>query len=144
MEAKLYSSNFHVDFGPKSLFERIGIIFEGERKLKIQGKHIKNRITNTYISTKILRDIEVFDSNEWSIVETEVRNDTGKLVNTTWEKEIEEEKIRIIIGFRDTVKSIEIDKEFMLFQKPIVRDGYLYNHVDRMNLKMLEKLETTE
>lgn len=141
MEARLYSSNFHVDYGPESLFERIGVIFQEEKKLRIQGKHTKNRITNTYISTKILRDIEIFDPCQWRIVETEVRNDTGKLVNTTWEKEIEDEKIRIIIGFRDTVKSIEIDKEFKLFQKPIVKDGYVYNHVDRMNLKMLGRFE---
>ena len=139
MEVKLYSSNYSVDYGPGSLFERILHIFSDKRKLTIHGKHIKNRITNELISSKILNDVQYFNPKEWNIIEAKVRNDTGKLVNTTWEREIDDEKIRIVIGFRDSIKSVEIDKDFRLFQNPITKDGEIYEFVDKTNKKMLDK-----
>lgn len=71
------------------------------------------------------------------VVTAEVRNDKGKFVNSTWEYEIDSIRYWITVGFNDTVQTIIIKDSSGL--NNIVKDGQLYDFVDKVNKELMEE-----
>ena len=77
------------------------------------------------------------NKNKWKVVTAEVRNDKGKFVNSTWEYEIDSIRYWITVGFNDTVQTIIIKDSSGL--NNIVKDGKLYDFVDKVNKELMEE-----
>ena len=77
------------------------------------------------------------NKNKWKVVTAEVRNDKGKFVNSTWEYEIDSIRYWITVGFNDTVQTIIIKDSSGL--NNIVKDGQLYDFVDKVNKELMEE-----
>ena len=138
MTVRFQTSRFHIVHGPDELFERIHYKFNEQRSLKLHGKHFNERKELRAISDDVINSILFFDSDKWKLVTAEVRTDTGKFVNSTWEKFIGSDKYWISIGFGDVVQTI-IKKDSEGLGYAIVKDGPLYQFVKEVNLELMRK-----
>ncbi len=132
MAVHFQKSRFHVHYGPNSLFERVRYKFKEPRTLKMHGDHFNKRKEQREIPEIVILSMLAFNSADWKIVTAEVRNDTGKFVNATWEKIIEGKKYWITIGFGDVVQTI-IKKESEGFGYGIIKEGSFYQFVSKVN-----------
>ncbi|MDB8804803.1 hypothetical protein [Romboutsia sp. 1001216sp1] len=131
---KFEKSRFHIDFGPVSLFERVNFKMKDTHTLSFTT-HCMNRCIERNIPKNIIEEIKKFNTQNWKLVTSEVRNDKGKFINSTWEKVIHEKKYWITIGFNDVVQTVVI-KDGKGTDKAI-RNGELYNFVDKVNKELM-------
>ncbi|WP_059173322.1 hypothetical protein [Bacillus sp. FJAT-27445] len=142
MGVRFKTSRFHVHFGPVSLFERVLYKYQEPRTLMLHGGHFNKRKIQRNIPDYVIQSLLDFNPSEWKVVTAEVRNDTGKFVNSTWEKVIENQKYWITIGFGDVVQTI-IKKESEGLGYDIIKEGHLFQLVSSVN-EMLMKEEANQ
>lgn len=135
---KFSKSRFHIDFGPDILFERVREIMSGERTLRTNATHFNLRFKERNMSENIEEEISKFDAEKWDLIIAEVINDSGKFINSTWEKYIDGRKIWIVIGFNDTIETI-IVKNGRGDGDDIVKEGEIYDFVENVNEKLVKE-----
>lgn len=137
---KFQKARFHVEFGPAVLFERVAFKMRDVRALHTHGGHFNARLSERNIPDAIMQKIESFSSSEWTLKTCEVRTDTGKFVNSTWEFFLNGIRYWLTIGFGDTVETIVIKESSGT--KDIITSGDLYEFVKKVNtdLMLLENL----
>lgn len=133
---KLEKSRFHIHYGPSSLFDRVRFKMKDVEVLKMHSNHFKTRVEERRIQKNILDDIKNFSISEWNLVTVEVRNDKGKFINSTWEKNIKGLRYWITIGFNDTIQTIVI-KDSNGTDKCITC-GELYDYVEEVNKNLMK------
>ena len=79
--------------------------------------------------------MQSFNAHEWRLVVGEVRMDTGKFVNSTWEFVYGNEKYWLTIGFGNVAETI-VKKESGGKDK-IIESGTIYNFVASVNEKLM-------
>lgn len=136
MAVRFHTSRFHVEYGPTSLFERVYYKMNKSKTLKLHGNHFNTRFKERNIPLSILHNLLNFDPIEWRLITVEVRNDTGKFVNSTWEKTIEKNKIWITIGLGDVVQTIVI-KETEGLGNQIIKTGDFFEFVSEVNKQLM-------
>lgn len=129
-------SRFHIKYGPKSLFYRVQYVMKDVKQLKLHSTHFKNRKKQREIDDNILEEINNFNSDDWNLITAEIRNDKGKFINSTWEKEFIDEKIWIVIGFNNVVETVII-KESDGLGYNYIKKGKLYKKVQKVNQKLM-------
>jgi len=97
--------------------------------LKLHGAHFKHRASERRIQPELLSD---FYSDQWKLVDVEVRTDTGKFVTCGFSKLIEGRSLYIVVGLGDTVKTV-IWKTGDSPSDQMVKSGPVYELVDSVN-----------
>jgi hypothetical protein len=136
MSVRFKTSRFHVLYGPDSLFQRVKYKFKDSHSLKLHGRHFNDRVNQRSIPEAIIKMLQNFTTEEWDLVTVEVRNDTGKFVNSTWEKVLGEEKFWVTIGFGDVVQTI-INKDGEGLGFDYLKDGPIFSFVSEVNHKLM-------
>lgn len=140
MKPNFKDARFHVDYGPTALFERIRFKFQDARELQLHGSHFEMRAQDRAAPIKNFRH---FNPKIWKLVMAEVRTDTGKFVNTTWEVEIAEQLWWVVIGFNDTIMTvIGVNKGRKGSSSPdIIRNGDLHRFVEDVYATLIQNSE---
>ena len=136
MGTRFQKLRFHIDFGPEELFDRVLFIMSSVSNLKTTD-HSLERITTRDIPSEIIRSLKYFDINDWNLKTAEVRLDTGKFVNSTWEREYEGQRYWITIGLGNVLETII--KKNSEGKGRITTKGPLYNFVKETNKKLQAK-----
>lgn len=88
-----------------------------------------------------MQKIKNFSSDDWNLKTCEVRTDSGKFVNSSWEFTFDDEKYWITIGFGETVQTVV--KKKSSGKSNIVTCGEFYNFVEQVNRGlMLQEVNT--
>ena len=124
-----------MEFGPDVLFERVSFKMRDVRALHTHGRHFNARLSERNIPDSIMKKIELFSSSEWTLKTCEVRTDTGKFVNSTWEIVLNNIQYWLTIGFGDTVETIVIKES--TGKKDIIMSGDLYEFVKKVNSDLM-------
>ncbi|PAK33679.1 hypothetical protein V2I71_12570 [Peribacillus frigoritolerans] len=140
MGVRFKTSRFHVHYGPDSLFKRVLYKFQEPKKLMLHGNHFNERKEQRKIPNDVIQSLLEFNPAQWRVVTVEVRNDTGKFVNATWEKDIDNHKYWVTIGYGNVVQTI-IKKESKGLGNDIIKEGSFYQFVSKVN-EMLMKQDT--
>lgn len=138
MGVRFKTSRFHAQCGPYYLFERIKYKFQNPRTLKLHGRHFNKRKVEREIPNEVIQSLLDFNPTQWKVVTSEVRNDTGKFVNATWEKVIDNHKYWVTIGFGDVVQTI-IKKKSEGFSPNIIKGGSFYHFVSTVNERLMKE-----
>ncbi len=136
MAPRFETSRFHVNFGPSSLFERVHFKMRNSRTLKLHSKHFIDRQTKRNIPEEVMFQIKHFTPSQWSLKTVEVRNDTGKFINMTWEMNYNDARFWITIGFGDVIQTI-IMKDSNGQGYPYIKSGKLYDYVQIVNEQLM-------
>lgn len=136
MTTRFQTERFHIDFGPSSLFERAHYKMEDARILKLHSKHFNERRVERSVPQDVMMQIKNFDPTKWFLKTIEVRADTGKFVNTTWEMVHNDTRYWITIGFGDVIQTI-ITKTSDGLGYPYVESGSLYELVKTVNENLM-------
>ena len=136
MGTRFQKLRFHIDFGPKELFDRVSFKMSDVSCVKTT-EHFLKRASERNIPKEILGDLEHFNTNDWKLKTAEVRADTGKFVNSTWEKECNSQKYWITIGFGNVLETIVIKHGDG--KGDIVTQGNLYDFVRDTNKRLQEE-----
>lgn len=128
---------FHVEFGPPALFERVRFKMKDVHKLYLQGSHFIKRAQERQIPEEIMQSLLNFDVNEWTLKTTEVREDRGKFVNSTWEKTIDGVHYWVTIGMGNYIKTIVLRDTSGMDR--CVRSGPYYDFVERVNRQLMDE-----
>ncbi len=139
MTTRFQKARFHIDSGPRSLFERIHYKMDSVCSLNLSAKHFVERCKERVVPAEIIQKMQNFNTHEWKLVVSEVRVDTGKFVNSTWEYALENEKYWLTIGFGNVAETI-VKKESDGKNKVVV-SGPVYDYVDAVNKKLMENEE---
>ncbi|MBO7059614.1 MAG: hypothetical protein J6W54_00745 [Fibrobacter sp.] len=135
MTTRFQKARFHIDSGPKSLFDRIHFKMDSVNSLNLSAKHFVERCNGRILPSEIIQKMQNFDAREWRLVVGEVRVDTGKFVNSTWEYIFGDEKYWLTIGFGNVAETI-VKKESSGKDK-IISSGLIYDFVDTVNEKLM-------
>jgi hypothetical protein len=95
-------ARFHVDTGPRPLFDRVHQVLSGVRRLRLHGQHFAERVDG---KDAPLEDLRRFDPTRWELMHVEARTDTGKFVTTTWRRCYPDVAWWVVIGYHDTVQT---------------------------------------
>ena len=136
MPTKFQTSRFHVKYGPQSLFDRVKFKMKDVQALKENSDHYSKRVIERNIPEYIKNRLKNFNMNEWELVMAEVRNDTFKFVNSTWEIVYNGEPYWIVVGFHDTVMTIF--KSYGDENRNAIRDGSIYESVEKVNKELMD------
>ena len=139
MTTRFQKARFHIDSGPRSFFERIHYKMDSVCSLNLSAKHFVERCKERVVPAEIIQKMQNFNTHEWKLVVSEVRVDTGKFVNSTWEYALENEKYWLTIGFGNVAETI-VKKESDGKNKVVV-SGPVYDYVDAVNKKLMENEE---
>ena len=127
MGARSIKAWFHIDFGPEALFERVHYKMDPVKTVGTHAHRFTERAAQRRIPQEVLDRVEDFGTAEWELVACEVRTDTGKFVNSTWETVFDGQRYWLTIGLGNVAETIiqksGEDKE------GVVNEGDLYDHV---------------
>lgn len=129
------TARFHIEFGPKSLFDRVRFKMKDEHKLYLEGTHFKQRLGERDIPEEIVQALCDFDANTWTLCTAEVRTDRGKFVNSTWERILNGHRYQVTIGMGNYIKTI-VDRTTSGVEK-CIRAGELYDMVAEVNAGLM-------
>lgn len=135
MTTRFQKARFHINSGPKSLFDRIHFKMDSVNSLNLSAKHFIERCKGRIFPSEIIQKMQNFNIREWRLVVGEVRVDTGKFVNSTWEYTYGDEKYWLTIGFGNVAETI-VKKESSGKDK-IISSGPIYDFVDAVNEKLM-------
>lgn len=135
MATRFEKARFHINYGPKSLFDRVMFKMRDVTQLDLTGSHFIHRTGNRKIPKTVLDRIQKFSSDEWTLISCEVRTDKGKFINSTWETTYCESRYWITIGFNNLVETV-IEKESSGEGK-IVKSGQLFDYVSLINDELI-------
>lgn len=136
---KFSSARFHVDTGPDSLFTRVRFKMKDVTNLRIDGKHFSLRRIERNIPDELIRKIQMFSKDEWTVKTAEVRIDSGKFINSTWETIYEGQRYWITIGWAQLVETV-ISKTSS-GKCGITTSGELYKFVEKVNADLMMQEE---
>lgn len=108
----------------------------GVQKLGLNGNHFNQRINERRIEHEVLTQIASFSPKDWSLICAEVRTDTGKFVNSTWEFIHDKTRYWIVIGFGNVVETIV--RKDTNGEDNVVRSGPVYDFVSKVNSNLME------
>lgn len=137
MSTRFDKARFHIDFGPKSLFDRVSYKMKNVVKLNMDSIHYNERVVERTIPKEVMDRIASFSVSDWRLVVCEVRIDKGKFVNSTWESVVDGKKYWITIGFNNTVETI-VQKNSS-GTDGITKTGELYDYVDKVNSELMSE-----
>ena len=139
---KFKTARFHIDTGPDSLFTRVRFKMKDVTDLRIDGKHFSGRCIERNIPEELIRKIQIFSKDEWTVKTAEVRTDSGKFINSTWETIYEGQRYWITIGWSQLVETIV--SKTSSGKCGITTGGELYEFVEKVNadLMMQEKAQS--
>ena len=126
---------FSVEFGPKSLFDRVEYKMKDIHTLHLSGPHYQQRLKERKIPEEVINSIENFNVEQWRVVTAEVRADRGKFYNSTWEYVYNGKKYWITIGLGECVSTI-VEKTSSGVGK-CVKNGEIYNFVEQVNRELM-------
>ena len=98
-------------------------------------EHSINRCIERHIPMYIIDEIKGFNIQNWKLGTSEVRNDKGKFINSTWERIIDNNTYWITIGFNNVVQTVVI-KNSKGTDKAI-RSEEIYDFVDKVNKELM-------
>lgn len=130
-------SRFYVEYGPSSLFERVKYKFSKSVELKTHARHFNERLGERKIPEYIINAIATFGPQSWRLVMAEVRNDTGKFINSTWEMDYGGIKYWLVIGFGNTIETIIAKDKGFQPVRGIIKEGEFYNFVSDVNKELM-------
>lgn len=130
------TARFHIEFGPKSLFDRVLFKMKDEHKLYLEGTHFKQRLGERDIPEDIIQALCDFDAKTWTLCTAEVRADRGKFVNSTWERILNGHRYQVTIGMGNYIKTI-VDRTTSGVEK-CIRAGELYDMVAEVNAELMK------
>jgi hypothetical protein len=133
MSTRFEKARFHASTGPQSLFDRVRFKMRGKRTLRMHAGHLRERAIDR---SAPLDAIAAFDADEWELMTTEVRTDTGKFVNSAWTRVIGGRRWWVVIGLHDTVETV-IDTDKRGLGDAVVTSGDLYDRVERINRELM-------
>ena len=133
---RFIKARFHVDFGPEALFDRVHYKMDHVKAIGTRANHFIERAVQRRIPQDVLDKITSFNAMEWELVTCEVRVDTGKFVNSTWEIFYDGERYWLTVGLGNVAETI-IRKSGDDMDK-IVRGGDLYDYVRAVNRGLME------
>lgn len=128
---------FNAEFGPASLFERVKYKMKDIHSLHINVPHFNARMSERNIPQEVIKHILNFDTSEWKLVTAEVRQDTGKFYNSTWEYVYDGKPYWITIGLGNCVVTI-VPKESSGVGK-CIRNGEFYDFVEKVNRQLMDE-----
>ncbi|UBV45420.1 hypothetical protein LAJ19_20015 (plasmid) [Deinococcus taeanensis] len=128
------TAQFHFDTGPAALFDRVRFQLQGRRKLRFHAAHTRRHLAEGGAPVGVLQD---FDAETWTLVAAGVRTDTGKFVNSTWLREVDDHSWWVVIGFGDTIETVT-QTEPRGAGPDIVTAGPLYRRVQQVNEALLD------
>ena len=131
MTTRFQKTRFHINSDLSSLFERIHYKMDTVCSLNLSVRHFIERCKERVLPHEIIQKMQNFNIHEWKLVVGEVRVDTGKFVNSTWEYAYENEKYWLTIGFGNVAETT-VKKESDGKNKVVV-SGPVYDHVDAVN-----------
>ena len=139
MGTKFKKARFHVNYCPQSLIEQIYFKISSVTTVHFNAVHFKERVSTRDIPKFVLEKIKSFNIKEWNLVTCEVRTDTGKFVNSTWEIIYDNERYWLTIGFGNVAETIV--KKTSSGTGKIVEDmeSDLYKFVDDVNKKLMDE-----
>ena len=136
MPTKFQTSRFHVKFGPQSLFDRVKFKMKDVQALKENSAHYSQRVSERNIPDYIKSRLKNFNMNEWKLVMAEVRNDTFKFVNSTWEIAYNGESYWVVVGLHNTVMTIF--KSYGYENRNAIREGSIYESIEKVNKELMD------
>jgi hypothetical protein len=92
---------FHVDVGPKELFERVRSVMGGRRGLTPTREHFPRRA----VQRGVPDEVADFDSREWELMTAEVDPRKGKFTSSSWRRRIGGQVWWIVIGLHDVLET---------------------------------------
>ena len=131
------SVRFHVDTGPYSLFRRVRFKMKDVTNLRIDGKHFSSRCIERNIPEDLIKKIQCFSKEEWTVKTAEVRIDSGKFINSTWETIYQGQRYWITIGWNQLVETIVIKN--CSGKSGITTSGEIYDFVETVNANLMLK-----
>lgn len=135
IDMKFQKARFHIDSGPESLFARVKFKMTGASEIKLHGTHFSTRCIERSIPRPVMEKIKHFSCNEWTLKTCEVRVDTGKFVNSTWELSVDGEAYWLTIGFGNVAETI-IRKDSS-GKTGVIESGELYEFVAKVNASLM-------
>lgn len=136
MATRFDKARFHINYGPKSLFDRVMFKMQNVTELQLSGTHFNARYVERNIPDEVFERISHFSVEDWRLVTSEVRTDKGKFVNSTWELINNGERYWITIGFNSIVETIVLKDSNGTDN--VVKTGELYDFVDKTNKQLME------
>ena len=131
MSARFIKARFHIDTGPEALFERVHYKMDSVKTVGTREPRFTERAAQQRIPQEVLDRVEDFGTADWELVACEVRTDTGKFVNSTWETVFDGQRYWLTIGLGNVAEAIirksGEDKE------GAVKEGDLYDYVRAVN-----------
>lgn len=128
-------ARFHIDTGPESLFERVRFKMKGVRQLALHGSHVQQRANEREAPLDL---IQSFSSNDWELRTADVDVKKGKFVKSAWYKKFGDRGWWIVIGIGDVLMTV-IETDKFGYGPDIVHSGNLYEHVARVNKKLMKE-----
>lgn len=136
MGTRFKKERFYVDNCPDSLIERIYFKMSSVTTVKTNAKHFKERAIERNIPEYVLHRIKNFNLQDWKLVACEVRVDTAKFVNSTWEILYDDNRYWLTIGFGNVAETIIRKKGYGIKDINIDRD--VFEFVEMVNRKLME------
>ena len=106
--------------------------------MKPHRKHFNESKIEREIPKDIILSLLQFNPTEWKVVTAEVRNDTSKFFNATWERMIGSDKYWITTGIRG-YGSNHYKKRVCRIGYNIIKEGPLYNYVSEVNQELMKQ-----
>jgi hypothetical protein len=128
------SNRFHIDSGPRSLFERVRFKIRGARDLVLDQSHFKDRESERNFPSHLVLP---FDPEQWELLTAEVLKN-GKFMKTTWSRVHSSKRWFIVFAKGDiavTVYSGLLTRR--LKGAEIVTSGPLFELVERVNQMLM-------
>ena len=131
MGTRFIKARFHIDFGPEALSERVHYKMDSVKTVGMHAPHFIERAAQRRIPQEVLDRVEDFGSAEWELAACEVRVDTGKFVNSTWETVFDGQSYWLTIGLGNVAE--ELNRKTGEGKEGIVTEGDLYDYVRAVN-----------
>ena len=140
MGTRFKKARFHIDYGPPSLFQHVLYKMDTVSTVKTNANHFHDRARERNIPSEVMERIQRFRLTDWALRTCEVRIDTGKFVNSTWETEYDNQRFWLTIGFGNVAETIIVKTS--AGTDAVVCDGPLYDFVEAVNHNlMIRELE---
>ena len=131
MGTRFIKARFHIDTGPEALFERVHYKMDTVKTVGMHAPHFIERAAQRRIPQEVLDRVEDFGAAEWELATCEVRVDTGKFVNSTWETLYDGQRYWLTIGLGNVAETII--RKTGEGKEDIVTEGDLYDYVRAVN-----------
>jgi len=106
-------------------------------EIKLHSKHFNGRMHEREIPTEVIDRLKRFSTRDWKLVMAEVRDDTGKFVNSTWQLDYDGAEYIVVIGLHNTAQTVFPKDNHSSLMKSINKSGPQYNFVESVNRELM-------